>query len=145
MEPETIGAVWLVANSGNRSMLSKLVLVVEDEPILAMLLEEVLNDAGLYPVVARSMDQAVEFITSTQVEPFAIVTDIRLPDGSGWTVGTTSRTYFPQVPIVYTSGDSGKSWAELGVSGSVFLQKPVAGQVIVDAIHQLSAVRAIAC
>ena len=120
-------------------MLADAVLVVEDEAILAMLIEEALIDAGFESVVAGSAQDAIDILRTSDHAPLALITDVRLPSGSGWHVGEAARARFPHIPVIYTSGDSGLEWRQRGVSASVFLQKPIAGRAIVEKIQELAA------
>jgi len=81
------------------------VLLVEDEPLVRMLLAEELRAAGLTVVEAGSASEALSFLAVTdQVD--LVVTDIQMPGGmDGLEMADHIRQNHPAVPIVVTSGN----------------------------------------
>ena len=114
------------------------VLLVEDEPLLALDVETALTDAGYTVTVASSGQQALKALSSMEAPYSALVTDIRLGAGvDGWAIAKRSRELIPGVPVVYMSGDSGVNWTSMGVPESVMLTKPMALSQVVVALAQL--------
>ena len=55
------------------------------------------------------------------------------------TVAKEARRTFPQMAVVYVTGDSAGDWPSEGVPGSVCIQKPfVAAQIITALANQLN-------
>lgn len=107
------------------------VLVVDDEPLIALLVEAALGDAGFAVAIAHSEAEALSSVDTTGSSLAALVTDIRLGTGSGWVVATHARVQNPDLPVVYISGDSGGLWKVHGVPESIMISKPFAvGQVV---------------
>lgn len=119
-----------------------LLLVVEDEPLVADIVEVALEEAGFAVVVVGSGEAAVDWLKSATT--FAgLITDIRLGAGaSGWDVARTVREQKPGLPVVYMSGDSEAQWTSQGVPGSVLVPKPFAASQIVTAISGLINIQA---
>jgi len=100
------------------------VLVVEDDPIIAMAMEAALRDAGsvevvVCPSIARTMD-ALE-----QGPAAAIVLDIHLADRSdGWALAELVDLLGPKPPyIVFATGAPEEIPPEIAEMGPVF-EKP---------------------
>jgi len=85
-------------------MLSRKILLVEDEELIRLLLTEVLNDEGfeVYPVADGAAAQA---FLSTSEHFELLFTDIQLPgDIDGLDVARMVRTRHPSMPIIFTTG-----------------------------------------
>ncbi len=82
----------------------QIALVVEDEPLIAMLACDLLSDLGYIVFEARTTKEAMEVLT--KVEGILILfTDVDLADGSsGVDLAVRARQQFPTVRIVVTSG-----------------------------------------
>lgn len=114
------------------------VLIVEDEPLIGLLVQESLEDAGYEPLVAESAVQALHELEATADILSALVTDIRLGgDTDGWYLARRARELNPRLPIVYMSGDSAVDHSSQGVPHSVMIQKPFAGAQVVTAVSTL--------
>jgi CheY-like chemotaxis protein len=114
------------------------VLVVEDEPLLALDVESGLIDAGYTVTVASSGQQALAALASMDISFSALITDIRLgAEVDGWAVAKRARELIPGVPVVYMSGDSAADWTSMGVPESLMLSKPMTLSQVVVAVAQL--------
>ena len=109
-------------------------MAVEDEYLIAVDLEETLNAAGFSVVLHFGGADAIKDLDQSAMGIAALVTDIRLGEGpTGWEVARHARRLNPELPVVYTSGDSAHGWEAEGVPSSVFLQKPYASAQVVTA------------
>jgi CheY-like chemotaxis protein len=103
------------------------VLVIEDEDATQAIIEEALTEAGFYPAIAASGEEAVTLLQAESHICRALVTDINLRGKiNGWEVARQAREKFPEFPVVYISGASGADWSSKGVPNSIMLQKPFA-------------------
>lgn len=117
---------------------SIVVLLVEDEPLIASVLEDVLEDGGFTVLVAHSGQEAIAAIDEAAGALAGVVTDIRLGAGpSGWDVARHARELNAVTPIVYMTGDSSHDHGSLGVPASVILQKPFAPAQLITAVATL--------
>lgn len=111
---------------------------MEDETLIRMNLEEELADAGFALVVVKDGRQALAEIEADVARFRGVVTDIRLGRGpSGWDVARRARELMPEMPVVYTSGDSAHEWTAQGVPNSVMVTKPFVTAQIITAVSNL--------
>src|SRR5690348_10470104 len=103
-------------------MTGKLLLLVEDEVLIAHALEEALIEAGFEVQLALKGTEATKALEQTG-EIAALVTDVRLPlDGpDGFDLAHRARELSPTIAVVYMSGDSAADWASKGVPKSIML------------------------
>ena len=117
-----------------------LVLVIEDEPLIADLLQTALEDAGFAVAVvsdgAEALDQLAEPLRFA-----GVVTDINLGGPhDGWEIGRRAREQNAAAAIVYCTGLNAHEWASKGVPNSVILTKPFApAQVVVALANMMNA------
>ncbi|MBB5713203.1 response regulator [Sphingomonas aerophila] len=115
-----------------------LLLVVEDEPAIQILMEDVLKDAGFAVRVATFGEEAVSILDDDSVRPVGLITDVRLGQGIiGWDVARHARERHAEIAVVYVTGDSAADWAAYGVPKSLLLPKPFANAQLVAAITTL--------
>ncbi len=102
------------------------VMVVDDEPELAGLIADVLEDHGLSCKVFTNSDEALEYITANALAFVVVVTDQTMPKLPGVALIERLRGLGIDIPVILSTGyseeiDAGRA-AELGVE---FLKKPV--------------------
>ena len=98
------------------------VLVVEDENFVRLDITTYLEDAG-YAVIEAGSGEAAVALCNAGTAIDIIITDINLGGTiSGWEVAECFRTVLPNMPVLYTSGDTIDS--SRCVSGSAVLAKP---------------------
>jgi CheY-like chemotaxis protein len=116
---------------------SIVVLVVEDDPLIQVVVEEALRDGGYEPKVVESGEEALKFLQG-DVAYRAILLDINLKGiVDGWEVARAAREANPTFAIVYMSGSSAEQWTSQGVPNSILLAKPFAPAQLVTAISNL--------
>jgi CheY-like chemotaxis protein len=125
-------------NWGDSVVTKPLLLYVEDEPLIAMAIIDLLEEAGFDVKHALDGPSAIALLDEDPGRYAALVTDVRLPKGiNGWQIGHHARTVRPHIPVVYVSGDSGAEWSAEGVPDSMMLQKPFANAQLIAAIAQV--------
>lgn len=112
-------------------------LYVEDEAIVAMVVEIALEEAGFGVEHAVSGTAAIEALEGRAGAYSALVTDVRLPEVDGWKIALRARELNASLPVVYVSGDSASEWSANGVAGSIMIQKPFPNEQLVKAISAL--------
>ncbi|MET0373173.1 MAG: response regulator [Rhizorhabdus sp.] len=112
------------------------VLLVEDEPLIRLILADALDSAGHSIIESGTGEDA---LTQLAITGFAaVVTDIRLGAGpSGWDVARAARQQHPHIAVVYMTGDSAADWASEGVPTSILVQKPFAMAQMITAVSSL--------
>lgn len=116
-----------------------IILLVEDEPLIAVLVEDALQEGGFAVAVAGDSLQAQAALLSG-IEFRGMVVDINLPGPmSGWDLARMGRTQFPHIAVVYATGHGELEWTVEGVPGSVLLSKPYApAQAITALSYQIN-------
>jgi len=114
------------------------VLVVDDEPLIALAIADALEEAGFAHELRHAGEDALTAIADRQPPFCALVTDIRLGAGpSGWDVARHARENHASLPVVYITGDSAADHSAYGVPDSVMVPKPFVAMQITTAISNL--------
>lgn len=109
--------------------------VVEDDPLLCQILEDVLQDRGAECTAFPNADDALVAILRSG-QPDLLITDHLVPGqltGADLTQLLTSR--WPSLPIIITTGYGYNIQSDLP-SNVVYLQKPWLTETLEDAIAQ---------
>ena len=97
------------------------VLLVEDEPLINMMMLETLTDAGFKVCAVRDASEAVGHLRND--EAFDVMfTDVHMPGMNGAELARLAHAMCPDLRIVYTSGAVLR--ADEKVPGSAFVPKP---------------------
>jgi CheY-like chemotaxis protein len=115
------------------------ILVVEDDPVVQVVVQDSLSEGGFEVVIASSGESAIELLDVAKGKYRALVTDINLRPGhmDGWHVARHAREIEPNFPVIYMSGKDADDWASLGVPNSIMLAKPFARAQLITAISTL--------
>ncbi len=110
---------------------TRVVLLVEDEPGVREVTRRVLERGGFAVLPAADAQEAIAFLAADQ--PIDLVlTDLSLP-GSGESVVYRTRELRPEVPIVIMSGQA-RGDGDMGDATS-YLQKPFTRDVLLQAVR----------
>lgn len=116
------------------------ILVVEDETLIRLNLVDVL-EAGGFTVEERSSGAASIEAIDNREHLCGLITDVNLGGGvDGWQVARHARARFPNIAVVYITGDSAERWSAEGVPDSLVLQKPFADAQVIHAVTTLLSV-----
>jgi two-component system, response regulator PdtaR len=116
----------------------RVVLAVEDEPLILMLAIDMIRDAGFEPLWASNADEAIRILES-RGDIRIMFTDINMPGSmDGIRLAQAVRGRWPPIKIILTSGLSGGD-LKLLPEGSQFIPKPYDADQISDALHNLAA------
>jgi CheY-like chemotaxis protein len=97
------------------------VLVIEDDPDIQAVIEDVLTDGGFDPAIAPPGEEAVTLLRGTPSTYCALVTDINLRGGmTGWDIARQVREIDPAFPIVYMTGAAAHQWGSQGFPTAFF-------------------------
>ena len=114
------------------------VLVVEDEPLIQILVEEALSDGGFKSETVGSGEEAIALLEADSARYRALLTDINFQgELTGWDVARRARELQPEIPVVYMTGAAAEQWNSQGVPNSLLLNKPFAPAQVVTAVSQL--------
>ena len=110
------------------------ILIVEDDVELRRIMAELVRSLGYSIEVAGSGRQALQMF-GAGFECDLLLTDIVMPGGiGGFELGEQVRAIRPRMPIVYMSGYTGFTEAEMGSAIGRFVQKPCSPSELSDAI-----------
>jgi two-component system, response regulator PdtaR len=116
------------------------VLLVEDEPLIRVIMAETLEDAGFAVIQAATGDEAISVINDEMVTITALVTDLHMPgETDGADVALRVRQRWPDMPVVIASGrpDAMKvSWQE--DKGYRLLRKPYLPRQLLGVLKELN-------
>jgi CheY-like chemotaxis protein len=115
------------------ALVAKLVVVIEDDPLILEATEGLLRSWGCCVVAARSCDEALVRLAETEAarRPDVIVCDYQLSRGmTGVDAIERLRSAFPipalpPIPALLISGDARSPRCEVGSRGYRLLYKPV--------------------
>ena len=114
----------------------KMVLVVEDEPLVRMVAAETLAEAGYLILEAGTGDEALQIITSG-APLSAVVTDIEMPGAvDGLELAKVIEKRWPQIAVIIVSGRRLPPPHELPLK-AVFLPKPYSPERLVALLEWL--------
>jgi len=118
-----------------RSEVSPPLLLVEDGPLALFSTKSALEEAGYRVVAARHSSSAV-LALSQPVR--GLITDIRLPGPfDGWQIAQEARLLWPDIPVMYVTGEGEADWAAKSVPDSLILHKPFTAGTLLATVAQL--------
>jgi EAL domain-containing protein (putative c-di-GMP-specific phosphodiesterase class I) len=120
------------------------VLIVDDDPRVAVALKRVLEARGFVVELACDGQDAIELVKRKRYD--AILTDIQMPHMTGVDLLAIVRAYDLDVPVLLMTGEPKLESAIEAVSlGALqYLVKPIANEVMVEAVERASRLRRIA-
>ena len=116
------------------------VLIVEDEPITAKLIERILANAGFKPSLARNGKEVVERLR-TPPAPDLILMDVMLPDIEGFKIVERIRQHkvIGDIPVIMVSGRAELADVTRGfeVGADGYVTKPATRSALLGVIEQI--------
>lgn len=115
------------------------VLVVDDEPALRALAEELLTGLGYAPVCVAAAEDALRAVTEAPGRFSAVITDERMPGLSGTELASALRAQALHLPVVLVSGYGGAQLARRASDAGVarVLMKPLRRDELARALAEL--------
>jgi len=100
------------------------VIVVEDEPLIRMILAEALSDHGFDVIEAPHARQAVALLEADAGRVHALFTDVHMPgDMDGVALAHHARARWPWISVLVTSGRAYPEKSSMP-EGARFIAKP---------------------
>jgi CheY-like chemotaxis protein len=116
------------------------ILIVDDNQVVASLLQVMLEDEGYKVMVAQ--DGKEGYLTYLLFEPDLVLTDIQMPIKSGIELIQLIRHHNPEVRAIYMSGDPGNFGKALEEEKArhhaCFLSKPFSRSDLIKSIGDCS-------
>lgn len=104
-------------------LLPRKVLVVDDEPDLADLAQALLGHHGMDVIVAHDAAQALRMLAA-HADVNALFSDVMMPGMTGLELAHATRTAYPQIRIVLTSGYTAPELIAGNATRYAFVAKP---------------------
>ena len=118
------------------------VLLVDDERSIRMTLGDTLEEAGHRVTRCENLDEARAALNTSSYE--CIVTDLRLPDGSGMDLLPLARTHNPDAALlVITAYQTIDTAIQATKIGADYLMKPFLNEEVVRRLNKIDEVRAL--
>jgi CheY-like chemotaxis protein len=114
------------------------ILVVDDEPMIASMLTNVLVGEGFCVTCVNSAAEAMERIGSDVHHFGLIVADVHLGDGAdGLEVAAALAQSNAAVGAIFMTGDLPRRYEHRAPAGAIFLEKPFLPFQLVEAVRRL--------
>jgi CheY-like chemotaxis protein len=110
-------------------------LVVDDEPAIRDLFQTLLSEEGYDVCVAKDGFDALAQMRGAL--PDLIVTDLKMPNMSGFELLSVVRRRFPQIPTIAISGEFHPPVEPLGVLADAFFPKPHTSEELFAKVGEL--------
>lgn len=110
-------------------------LVIDDEPLGRELFQGALSEQGFEVGVAKDGFEALAQMRGAL--PDLIVSDLKMPNMSGFEFLSIARRRFPQIPTIAVSGEFHPPVEPLGVLADAFLAKPFRFEELLAKIREL--------
>jgi CheY-like chemotaxis protein len=116
----------------------RLVLVVEDEPMMLMDALDLVTEAGYEAVGAKNADEAIHILESRD-DIRVVFTDVNMPGSmDGIKLAHAVRNRWPPIEIIVTSGLELEDVQGLLPERGVFFPKPYTPAQVASALHRLA-------
>jgi len=121
---------------GMCSNAARLLLVVDDDPIIRESLADLLHDEGYVVMTAVNGKDALARLRASDSQPCVILLDLMMPVMSGPEFYDEMRNdpALADIPVVVISAD-GSARAKVQAMGSEFIAKPVKIEKVLDAVE----------
>jgi CheY-like chemotaxis protein len=113
------------------------VLVVDDEPLIHVIVSRCLERAGFEVLHAMDGLQAVKLLSVAAEQPCLAITDMRMPHMGGAALGAWVRSGYPSTPILYISGYMDELPPPANEGSCQALAKPFTPEVLLEKVREL--------
>src|SRR5271165_6630419 len=113
--------------------------IIEDEPLAAQYLAELLDDTCQVEVVGTAAESEAGLRLCTELRPDAVFVDINLPGRDGVSLAT-QLAMLPQPPrLVFTTGNANRATDAFRLEAVDYLLKPLDPEQVMEAVNRLLA------
>ena len=114
----------------------KLILVIDDEPMVVAVLRDLLEGEGYEVVTATSGPEGLDVFSES--DPDLVITDMRMPEVSGVDVLEAIRRENSEVPVIVLSAAASKQAAErVAELDGQFTMKPWIDEELLGSVREL--------
>ena len=115
------------------------VLVVDDDPAICQIYDEVLTGVGYHVITAKNCADAMTQMDAVNGDVQVMVVDFGLPDGDGADFARDAFKKYGERPIMYVSGWTDEFWQLHDAPGRwVIIRKPVPVKKLLAAVKWLA-------
>jgi nitrogen-specific signal transduction histidine kinase/CheY-like chemotaxis protein len=117
------------------------ILLVEDDPAVRKMVDEVLRSAGYQVLVAPSGPDAMRLALEHAGVINLLLTDVVMSGMTGPELADEFATHFPRTPVLYMSGYTDDALGNHGLRGQTrsVLQKPFTHKMLARRVHEILA------
>jgi two-component system LytT family response regulator/two-component system response regulator LytT len=113
--------------------------IIEDEPLAAQYLSELLDDTCQVEVVGSAIESEAGLRLCAELRPDAVFVDINLPGKDGVSLAT-QLAMLPQPPrLVFTTGNANRATDAFRLEAVDYLLKPLDSEQVTEAVNRLLA------
>jgi DNA-binding NtrC family response regulator len=117
---------------------SRLIVVVDDEPMVGELVETIFSLEGLDSRVFVDPTEALCELRKWSGPPALLLTDFRMPGMNGMELIQGAKRKFPQLKTVLFSGNVDESIQnEYPLRADAFIRKPFYPQILLDTVRRV--------
>jgi len=118
---------------------SRRILLVDDDAAVRQTLAALLRASGQEVIEADSGAAALNWLQTTPVD--IVLTDLGMPQVTGWEVARAAKAHRPDLPVVLLTGWGDQTEAETSEDAGVdrVLTKPVPRSMVLAVIAELTA------
>ncbi len=114
------------------------VLVVDDDVISRAAMRRLLERAGYTVIVAEEGEDALRLLERTHVPVDLLLTDVQMPRMSGETLAARVRETWPDLPVLFVSGEPENQRLADGFAGrTAFVSKPFLPAELLTAVQDV--------
>src|SRR4051812_31056783 len=113
------------------------VLLVDDQEYLRRFVKTVLRREGFQVLEAGDGVDGLALLREIDGAVDILVTDVRMPRMSGIELVKAAKSAFPELPVLYISGEYLKQELHDPQHHVAFLQKPFLPQAVLDAVREM--------
>jgi CheY-like chemotaxis protein len=115
---------------------NRLVLVVDDDSRIRSYIKAILQSAGMQVLEAGDGVEALEIFHESKKRIDLVITDVRMPRMNGTDLASSIRSDAPAVPLILVSGEAAPDNMVDPGNGVLFIEKPFAPKVLLEAASQ---------
>jgi DNA-directed RNA polymerase specialized sigma24 family protein len=135
MSPDEVSALLEDANQDIAAQIATDVVIIEDEPLIAMDLEQLVQDLGHRVVrIARTERQAIDAVRQTR--PGLVLADIQLADGSSGLDAVNEFLQIFSVPVIFVTAFPERLLTGAKPEPTFLVSKPFQADALKAAISQ---------
>ena len=119
--------------------LSTTILIADDEPVVAAMIERIISSMGLSAVTVPDGAQAVQVAQAMQQQLACAILDVAMPGTTGIDAAEAIRQFLPNLPIILMSGAIPSTLTQRvnQLPHSAVLLKPFRIQVVKSLVTQM--------